>query len=424
MKHLKFSALEAVARNTLPPFPKTKHSPEALAQLLFAHMPKLGTKRLRMLFKQFQGEALWHLFWVDVDWAFTHFKESFSTLKPHLREEWKQKQQHFFTKLDALLALYAKEEVAWLSYLDARYPLSLKEIHDAPALLFYKGDPAVLSLPILGIVGTRQYSAYGEAQCQRIVAELRQSEVAIVSGLALGIDGIAHEAALANKLPTIGVLAGGLNEITPQQHLPLAKQILAEGGLLLAEMPLNVPPIPKFFPRRNRIITGLSQALWVVEGTLRSGTMVSARLALEESRDVMVLPADVDREQAQGPLKLLKEGAIPISEGQDIIDVMHLEVHAAEADAPESEHAPSPREEAIEEAASPIQVPQPALKVTATDQHPYLAIFESKQVTRLHGDAFVEALNVSPVEALTELTTLEMEGKLLREAGNIFAIVQ
>ncbi|MFA5820501.1 MAG: DNA-processing protein DprA [Candidatus Gracilibacteria bacterium] len=205
------------------------------------------------------------------------------------------------------------------------YPQKLKQIYNPPRQLFYRGNLDVLSKTAISIVGTRQFSEYGEEITNQIVSDFRGLDVVIVSGLAKGIDSIAHRAALANDLPTIAVLGSGINNVYPPENLALASEI-EKSGLILSEYPDTTPPASFHFPQRNRIVSGLSIATVVVEAKEKSGAFITAKLALEQGREVFTVPGDFYRETSRGPLKLLQEGvAYPISSGRDILEVLKMQ---------------------------------------------------------------------------------------------------
>jgi predicted Rossmann fold nucleotide-binding protein DprA/Smf involved in DNA uptake len=228
----------------------------------------------------------------------------------------------------------------------------------------------------------------------------------------------------------------------------LGRAILDANGLLISEMPLGVPPIPKSFPRRNRLIVGLSPALWVVEGSLLSGTMVSARIALEESRDVGVLPMDITRDGAAGPLKLLKEGAMPISCGQDLADLlgivggeklvstMTVLSEEKRTDLLESIQRKSSIPKVIEDKSNKdlskkseeTELPQENVDESdiedlLEDDNLLLSILRQSKAKELHVDSMALLSGMKPHDVLGELSILEITGRVERRSGNIFTLV-
>lgn len=225
-----------------------------------------------------------------------------------------------------------------LLYEDSGYPPLLRELSAPPPLLFVQGDPACLREPALAVVGSRKCSAYGRRQAYWLSSELAQSGLIIISGLARGIDGAAHEAALAAGGKTIAVIGTGINVVYPLSHRELAQQIAAEGAIV-SEYPLDTPPLPANFPRRNRIISGLALGTLVVEATLKSGSLISARQALEQNRDVFAVPGPIGQQQSRGCHRLIKQGAKLVEAPEDILEELFPELqtpqwHAGDAAKP------------------------------------------------------------------------------------------
>lgn len=205
---------------------------------------------------------------------------------------------------------------------DAAYPPLLKEIHDPPPILYAKGNLSCLSQTTLAMVGTRKPSVRGRETAWEWAKALSQS-LTIVSGLAQGIDAAVHEGCLSAQGKTIAVLGTGIDIIYPRQHKNLALKI-SENGLLLSEFPLNTSPKPGHFPRRNRIISGLSIATLVIEAALKSGSLITARFALEQNRGVLALPGSIHLPQARGCHYLLKQGACLVTTYQEVLDELGL----------------------------------------------------------------------------------------------------
>ncbi len=203
-------------------------------------------------------------------------------------------------------------------------PEKLKEIYSPPKLLYYEGDASLMGKPCIAIVGTRKFSDYGQYVTEKIVSELAVYDIAIISGLAKGIDTIAHKAALKHNIPTIAVLGSGFMDIFPKVNTGLASEI-AQKGLLLSEYTPETPPLKAYFPQRNRIVSGLSDAVLVIEAPIRSGALITARLGLEQGKDIFVTPGDIDRRNSSGILNLLqKGGAYPVSSANEIIEIISL----------------------------------------------------------------------------------------------------
>ena len=198
------------------------------------------------------------------------------------------------------------------------WPELLGEIASPPALLYVRGDPQLLGSCQLAIVGSRRASRLGLSLAEQIAEDLVGAGFAITSGLAYGIDAIAHRAALANGGTTLAILGTGLDTVYPRRHGELC-QAIAEHGALVTEFPLGTPPRPDHFPRRNRLISGLSVGVLVIEAALRSGSLITARLALEQNREVFAVPGSPANLQAQGCNALLRDGAILVENSADVL---------------------------------------------------------------------------------------------------------
>ena len=208
------------------------------------------------------------------------------------------------------------------------FPPLLKEIPDPPKELFYRGKlPDWEANKFLCIVGARKYTNYGKEASEKLIAGLSGYPIIIVSGLALGVDSIAHRAALAAGLETIAVLGSGLFDrvIYPASHLGLARKIIEKGGTLISEFPPDFRATAWSFPQRNRIMAGLSNATLVVEAEKKSGTLITSRFATEYNRDVLTIPGSIFSPNSEGPSMLLRLGATPVTRSADILDALGLQ---------------------------------------------------------------------------------------------------
>ena len=205
-----------------------------------------------------------------------------------------------------------------LTLLDPIYPPLLKEIHDPPPVLYAKGCLSALDLSSLAMVGTRNPSITGRKIARSFAFELAKEQLTITSGLALGIDGEVHEGCLSAKGRTIAVMATGIDCIYPLQHAKLAEKICTN-GLLLTEFPLKVTPNAGHFPRRNRIISGLSLGTLVVEAAIKSGSLITARMAMEQNRSVFAIPGSIYNQQSKGCHHLLQQGATLVTSPQEVL---------------------------------------------------------------------------------------------------------
>jgi DNA processing protein len=208
----------------------------------------------------------------------------------------------------------------------SHYPPQLRAIVDYPGALLVCGNVELLRSRQLAIIGSRAHSWYGTRWGKTFSETLAQHGLTITSGLALGIDGIAHRGALAAKGKTVAVLGNGLADIYPRRHHILAKQIVESGGSLISEFPLSTLPLPGHFPRRNRVISGLSAGVLVVEAALKSGSLVTVRCALEQGRDVFALPGPIGNPGSEGPHWLIKQGAIPVTAPEEILEYWQYEL--------------------------------------------------------------------------------------------------
>lgn len=215
-----------------------------------------------------------------------------------------------------------RAQIGFLAFLDPDYPACLKEIPDPPLFLYLKGKILETDRNALAIVGTRHPSFYGRTQAKRFSSELAEKGLTIVSGLARGIDQVAHEATLGISYGrTIAVLGCGLDIIYPRENASLFEKI-KERGAILSEYPLGTPPLPENFPRRNRILSGLSHGVFVVEAHSRSGSLITAHQALEQGREVFALPGPVDQLTSRGTHQLLKEGAMLVESPDEILEAL------------------------------------------------------------------------------------------------------
>lgn len=204
--------------------------------------------------------------------------------------------------------------------LDAAYPARLKETNRFPPLLYIDGDPALISTPQLAVVGSRNCSHYGRYWCDWFTQHLSLSGLTITSGLARGIDGVAHQAALNVGGKTVAVLGSGLQRLYPSNHAHLAAEIVEQGGTVISEFPLTTLPHSLNFPRRNRIISGLSHGVLVVEASLKSGSLVTARYGLEQNRNVYALPGALGNPLSEGVNWLIQQGALLVAHPNNIVE--------------------------------------------------------------------------------------------------------
>ncbi|PFG06730.1 DNA-processing protein DprA [Bacillus sp. es.034] len=222
------------------------------------------------------------------------------------------------------MQLYAENNIEWITLFDDDYPLLLKNVYDPPFLLFLKGDRKLLpASPKLAVIGSRDATSYTEKVLHTMIPELVKHEIVIVSGLAKGADTIAHKEAIRSGGRTIGVLGGGFQHIYPKQNVDLANHMMAH-HLLLSEYPPYIKPEKWHFPFRNRIISGISDAVLVTEARKKSGTFITADYALNEGREVLCLPGSIHDPLAEGTNSLIQEGAKMVLTIEDIFSELKV----------------------------------------------------------------------------------------------------
>lgn len=286
------------------------------------------------------------------------------------------------------------------------YPSALMALADAPPLLWAQGAIGLLDRPLLAIVGARNASSLGLRMATRLAEGLGQAGFVIVSGLARGIDKAAHEAALSSG--TIAVQAGGVDVIYPDENTALAERIRAE-GLRLSEQPIGMAPQTRHFPLRNRLISGLSQAVIVVEAAARSGSLITARSAADQGREVMAVPGHPFDARAAGCNMLLRDGASLIRGPADVLEALGQ---------PLPKTHPLPQEELIAQAA-PLPGPTPAPRPLAETAELHSRILARLGPSPLAEDQLIRDLALPPAHLAPALLTLELEGRIERQPGGL-----
>lgn len=206
-------------------------------------------------------------------------------------------------------------------------PSQLLEIPQPPKQMYLVGNMPIEGNKLLAIVGSRKYSSYGKEVCEKLITGLKGQPITILSGLALGIDSIAHRAALENNLQTIAIPGSGLDEsvLYPTSHLNLAREIVERGGGLLSEYDPKFHATPYSFPQRNRIMAGLADAVLIIEAEKKSGTLITSRMATDYNKDVLAVPGSIFSKASEGPHMLIRLGATPITCVNDLLEALHLE---------------------------------------------------------------------------------------------------
>jgi DNA processing protein len=272
---------------------------------------------------------------------------------------------------------------------DEAYPAALLEIPDPPVALYVKGDAALLSRPSLAVVGARNATPQGEANAESFSRALSEAGLCIVSGLALGIDAAAHRGGLAGPGSTVAVIGTGADRIYPARNAALARQI-AEAGVIVSEFPLGIGPLAHNFPRRNRLIAGLAQGVLVVEAALKSGSLITARLATDCGREVFAIPGSIHSPVARGCHQLIRDGAKLVETAVDILDELRL----------------APREAAPQLDLAPVDDEgDEALVIRAMGHDP------------VDMDALVQRTNLTAEALYAILLALELDGRVSRLPG-------
>lgn len=245
-------------------------------------------------------------------------------LNPNLIGEFINWRQSF--NLERALDELIKKQINFVTWHDQVYPAILKEISAPPPILYFKGNLRGEKINRLAVVGSRKHSVYAEKVIAELLPAIIKEGIEIVSGLALGVDSLAHQITLNNQGVTIAILGSGLdsNYIYPHSNYRLAENIIKSGGGLISEFPPTTPPYKQNFPQRNRIIAGLSQATLVIEAKARSGSLITANYALEQNREVAAIPGSIFSEFSIGPNNLIAAGAKTITNSEDILEIFKI----------------------------------------------------------------------------------------------------
>lgn len=281
------------------------------------------------------------------------------------------------------------ENVEAIIFSNERYPPLLKTLYDPPAVLFVRGVLPNPDRKHLSVVGSRKASGYGKDVTRVLVTPLAKAGVVIVSGLAYGIDALAHQAALDANGTTIAVLGSGVDaqSIYPSANRALASQILARGGAIVSEYPIGTMPLKEHFPVRNRIIAGLSHGTLVIEATLKSGSLITARAALEQGRDVYAVPGPIHAPLSEGPNNLIKMGATPVTHPSDI--------HPVETEENSQSYQPANEEERL--------------------------VYQTIEAIPRHVDELIRLSELQPAIVNRAITMLEIKGVIQHNGGQYYS---
>ncbi len=306
------------------------------------------------------------------------------------------------------MARASAQGVTVLAIDDPCYPYRLKEIYDPPLLLYVRGDAELLKKPGIAVIGTRHPTPYGSGMAERLSCDLAAQGLVIISGMARGVDTAGHRGAISAKGKTVAVFGTGVDVIYPKENSRLSEQILALGGALVSEFPLGTFAAPQNFPIRNRILSGMSIGVLVVEAAEYSGTRITARLALEQSRDVFAVPGNVTNKNSWGPNTLIKQGAKLVATWEDVWEDLPTEVRLALT-------PPSSPESSAASSASLF--PDDGLP---PHERRLLGLLKADEAT--HIDELIEKLEseMSSSEIFAALFELELNGKVRQMPGKNF----
>ena len=306
------------------------------------------------------------------------------------------------------IARAAAAGVTVLSLEDPCYPPRLKEIYDPPLVLYVRGNPEVLTQPGIAMVGTRHPTPYGSGMAERLACDLAVQGLVIISGMARGVDTASHRGAIAAKGKTVAVFGTGVDVIYPKENSRLSEQILALGGALISEFRLGTFAAPQNFPIRNRILSGMSVGVLVLEAAEYSGTRITARCALEQNRDVFAVPGNVTNKNSWGPNTLIKQGAKLVATWEDVWEDLPTEVKIALTPAASPESASG---------SSASLFPDEGLP---PHEKRILGLLKADEAT--HIDELVEKLEqeMSSSEIFAALFELELTGKVRQMPGKNF----
>lgn len=352
--------------------------------LAFNAHPKIGSKTLKKIIYAFDGK-------MELAW---------SALQSELEKKLEQKVVDLVIESrrdynpDSEVEKLQKLDIGYITMYDKSYPPLLLETPDCPVILYVKGEVNCLKNANIGVVGSRKYSNYGKVMAEKFSKECVKSGLTVGSGLALGIDAIAHRAALDAGGITIGVLGCGLDQIYPISNVNLAREIIQNNGAIISEFPPGTPPYKQNFPLRNRIIAGLSVGVLVIEAAEKSGALITAYEAVDYYREVFVIPGDIDRETSKGSNALIQSGAKLVTCIDDILIELKMESKRSEQRA--TEILPETPEEKL--------------------------IFDILKNGESNGDVLVEKSKLNIMVLNTTLTMMEMKGIIVNIGGGRYKL--
>lgn len=301
----------------------------------------------------------------------------------------------FYKKLqsvDDIVEDLKKRDVHYITCYDDEYPEQLAEVYDRPLLLFVKGNVSTLKKRCISVVGTRRPTRYGAKVAEEFSREFAKAGLCIVSGFARGIDSIAHKACVENGCETVAVFACGLDVVYPAEHRGLMDSVLANGGAIVSEYPMGTKPLQYHFPERNRIVSGLGEAVFLPQAATKSGSLITIRLAIEQGKDIFIVPSNIYDEESAGNNELLRE--MPhalVIKPEDVLDAMHISREVVE---------------------------KKTIELDFTQNQ----ILEYLKDEERHVEDLIELTGLNVSELTSVLFDLEIEGLIVKTAGNYYAL--
>jgi DNA processing protein len=348
--------------------------------LAFASIEKIGSVFVQTLFNHFGSiKSAWC---AGPDDLYRIENITKKQMDDFLRERSK-------TDPDRCLEYVENKKLKYVNFTDEDYPELLKQISNPPMTLFYKGDLKRCNFNrTLSVVGSRKASESAKTVLSGIISEFKGTDICVVSGLAFGIDSCAHKSAIANNIPTIGVIASGFDFVYPTSNKALYKKIEDECGVIFSEYWSSFPPLTWRFPHRNRIVTGLSKGTLVAEAALKSGAIISANLCLEQNRELMCMPGLLTNPNTEGIYKLIKNGAAVVTKADDILEALDWTIETA------------PKTTCFDD-------------MTEDERK----VFDMIAIESCSFDKIASELNMDVAELMVVLTTLELSGKIKQISG-------
>ncbi len=364
---------------------------ELIYQLALSLVPQIGPVQAKILLQHCNAGEIFH-----AKKSFLERIEGIGTVRAASIASFKD-----FSRAEQEIRFIEKYGITPLFITDNNYPKRLLNCYDSPTLLFYKGN-VDLNLPrIVSIVGTRNHSEYGKQVTEKLIRELAPNNVLILSGLAFGIDALAHKASLKNNIPTIGVLAHGLDQIYPLQHTALAKEMVKSNGGLLTEFRSDSKPDKHNFPSRNRIVAGMSDAVIVIETGIKGGSMITADLANGYNRDVFAIPGRITDHKSAGCNDLIRNSkAVSISSASELLEMLQWD------DQPKERLKKIQRELFIE---------------LSAEEKVIVTILKEKDIVHIDEINLKAGLSSSAVAGA--LLNLEIQGVVMGRPGKVYGLV-